>query len=160
MKDTENIRKEIKNERLVEALRYITDTIPDVIIGGSISFIARNLLTRDPNDIDIMVPMRGPSFSKSGIFELISEDVGSDTVTDINGELIRRTSLKVKGVKVCVFELPAETLIAERLVYKGVVINCQIPAFGIVAKKVYSARNLKHSFDLAEIEKNMFQIVK
>jgi hypothetical protein len=138
------------NEKIIKALEHIYLLCPDVVVGGSISFIARGLLSRQPNDIDLFFPEYS-SLTRWGLFDCIIDEVGSDTTTDINGKEIQRTSLKIMGVKVCAFKVEDDHLKHEILEYNGVKIQAQFPQYGIIAKKIYSEKNDKHKKDLEEI---------
>jgi hypothetical protein len=138
-------------DKITLALKHICDKCPDAVIGGSISFIARGLLTREPNDIDLFFNEHS-SLTKNGLLDKCAiDELGSDTTTDINGKEIQRTSLKIMGVKVCAFKVDDEYLTNDTVQYNGVSIRAQHPHYGIVAKKIYAEKNDKHKKDLEEI---------
>lgn len=134
-------------KQISNALQHIYDSCPDAVVGGSISFIARGLLDRDPNDIDLFFNTHD-SLTRNGLLSCIIDELGSDTVTDINGVEIQRTSLKIMGVKVCAFKVDLDYLSHDIITYKGVKIRAQQPKYGIEAKKVYATKNDKHKKDL------------
>lgn len=133
--------------QISNALRHIYESCPDAVVGGSISFIARGLLDREPNDIDLFFRVYD-SLTRNGLLSCIIDDFGSDTTTDINGQIIQRTSLKIMGVKVCAFKVDLDYLSHDIITYKGVKIRAQQPYYGIEAKKIYATKNDKHKKDL------------
>lgn len=147
MKTPSPTPSQIKN-----ALEHIYQCCPDAVVGGSIAFIARGLLDREPNDIDLFFNIHD-SLTRNGLLACIIDELGSDTTTDINGQTIQRTSLKIMGVKVCAFKVDLDYLLFERITYNGVKIRAQLPSYGITAKKIYAEKNDKHKTDLLIIEK-------
>jgi hypothetical protein len=137
-------------EKITKALEHIYLLCPDAVVGGSISFISRGLLSRQPNDIDLFFPEYS-SLVNFGLLNCYVDEIGSDTTTDINGKEIQRTSLKIMGVKVCAFKVEDPYLKHDILEYNGVKIKAQFPQYGIVAKKIYAEKNDKHKKDLEEI---------
>lgn len=134
-------------QQISNALQHIYHSCPDAVVGGSISFIARGLLDREPNDIDLFFNTHD-SLTRNGLLSCFIDELGSDTVTDINGVEIQRTSLKIMGVKVCAFKVDLNYLSHDIITYKGVKIRAQKPEYGIEAKKVYATKNDKHKKDL------------
>ena len=108
--------------------------IPEVVFGGSISLKALGLLDREPNDIDIMIPLR---YDINDTIEAIAEDytTTSETTTDINGVLIKRLGFRLNGIKVCAFFV-AENSFSEVL-YDGIKIKVSSVNNTISAKKAY-----------------------
>jgi hypothetical protein len=133
--------------KITLALEHIYAECPTAVVGGSISFIARGLLDRQPHDIDLFFP-EYDSLSKNHLLNCVIDDLGSDTTTDINGKTIQRTSLKIMGVKVCAFKVEEPYLKYEVLEYNGIKIRAQLPEYGVVAKKIYAEKNDKHKKDL------------
>lgn len=143
-------------DKITSALKHICERCPDAVIGGSISFIARGLLTREPNDIDLFFS-ENSSLTRNGLLDECSVDeLGSDTTTDILGRQIQRTSLKIMGVKVCAFKVEDAFLLYDLIEYNGVSIRAQHPNYGLVAKNIYAEKNDKHKKDLEEIRKKYF----
>jgi len=133
-----------------EALEHIMRRCPDAVVGGSIAFIARGLLTREPADIDLFFHDY-VSLTKNGLFDCFIDEVGSDTVTNMDGNPIQRTSLKIMGVKVCAFKVENREMEHDVLMYNDIAIRAQKPEFGIAAKLIYQDKNGKHAKDLQEI---------
>jgi hypothetical protein len=133
-----------------EALQHIVHCCPDAVVGGSIAFIARGLLTREPADIDLFF-CDGDSLTKNGLFDCFIDEVGSDTVTNMDGNPIQRTSLKIMGIKVCAFKVENREMEHDELMYNDILIRAQKPEFGIAAKLIYQDKNGKHAQDLQEI---------
>ena len=139
--------KQSSLDNINKALLHITTESPSVVIGGSISFIARGLLDREPKDIDLFFT-EYVSLSKVGLLSCNIDEIGSDTVTDINGKEIQRTSMVIMGVKVCAFKVDADTLKHDIIEFNGITIKAQMPEYGIIAKKIYAEKNDKHKKDL------------
>lgn len=134
--------------KITLALKHICEKCPDAVVGGSIAFISRGLLDREPHDIDLFFNEHS-SLTKNGLLtDCIVDELGSDTTTDIEGKEIQRTSLKIMGVKVCAFKVGDSYLSHDVVVYDGVSIRAQRPEYGIVAKKIYAEKNDKHKKDL------------
>jgi hypothetical protein len=144
------MKKEENQEAIKLALKHIYNFCPNAVIGGSISFIARGLLDRDPNDIDLFFS-EYESLNRNGLLNCAIDEIGSDTVTDINVRKIQRTSLKIMGVKVCAFKVDDEYLNHEIMEYQCVKIRSQLPKYGIIAKTIYAEKNDKHKKDLEVI---------
>lgn len=147
-----------KKNSLTKALQHITKKCPSVVIGGSISFIERGLLDRDPKDIDLFFADYD-SLNKVGLLSCDIAEIGSDTITDVNGKDIQRTSMKIMGVNVCCFKVDVDFLKHDVIDYNGVSINAQNPEYGIMAKKIYAQKNDKHKDDL-EIILSRYLLVK
>lgn len=139
-------------ELLLKALKEISEKCPKAVIGGSISFISRGILDREPNDIDVFLGVHD-SLTKVGFINCDISSIGSDTTTDINGEEIQRTAMVIHGVNVCVFKVKDEYLQFDEILYEGVLIKSQKPFYGIEAKKIYATKNDKHKEDLEKILK-------
>ena len=139
------------SQDILKSLKLIVSEYPDAIVGGSISFISRGLLHRDPHDIDIFLPDTQKSFM--GIFEMADPEsnIGSETTTDVDGHPIPRLSMTVEGVNVCIFKVPSYMLEYDLIEWMGIRFKSQTPKYGILAKKVYSERNKKHMDDLNHI---------
>jgi hypothetical protein len=145
-------------EDFLKTLKDIAENCPKAIIGGSVCFVSRSLLDREPYDIDILISVN-ESINSIGIKNFESSVIGSDSVTDINGELIQRTSIKINGINVCVFKVNDNYLDYDEVLYEGILIKSQNPYYGIEAKKIYSKfNNPKHNDDLNEIIKNFNKI--
>jgi hypothetical protein len=139
--------KQSSVDLLNKALFHITTNAPTVVIGGRISFIARGLLDRNPKDIDLFFG-EYCSLNKVGLLSCNIDEIGSDTITDINGKEIQRTSMKIMGVNVCCFKVDLDFLKYDKIKYNGIEINAQNPEYGIIAKKIYAQKNDKHKRDL------------
>jgi hypothetical protein len=137
-------------EALLKTLKEVSDNCPTAVIGGSIAFISRGMLSREPKDIDVFLGYND-SMTRVGIMDCNISQIGSDTVTDINGEEIQRTAIKINGINVCVFKVKDEYLQFDEVLYEGLSIKAQKPLYGIEAKKVYAKKNKKHEKDLEEI---------
>lgn len=144
----------MERKEIVTALQTIIFHNPDIVIGGSIGFIARGILHRDPGDIDLFVD-RGSEVVKMIEIANLSQEIGSETTTDIYGERIARVSFKIGKVKVCVFKVPPYMLESEKCEWEGLQFNAQSLDYGIIAKTEYGKRNDKHLKDLETI----FQII-
>jgi hypothetical protein len=152
---TYKTKEKPNKDDLLKTLKRITEIYPNVVIGGSISFISRGLLDREPNDIDILIGIHD-SISKIFLETFKVSDVGSDTVTDINGDEIQRTSIKIDGVNVCVFRVKDNYLEFDNKLYEGIPIKSQKPYYGIEAKKVYVKKGYnKHNDDLIKMNEKL-----
>lgn len=128
----------------------------DPIFGGSIMFNAFGLLNRDPSDIDVFTCERPDIIkmqSDGWIFLGIPEKV--PYVWDIFGNPLTRYAFTKREVPVCVFVIPEEQhKWAHRYsAFLKLQIKCQLPIFGIEAKRQYFEEYgiLKHGEDLVEI---------
>jgi hypothetical protein len=142
--------KKPSKEELLKTLKEVSDKCPTAVIGGSITFISRGLLSREPNDIDIFLGLND-SLSKIGIMDCSISEIGSDTTTDIDGDIIQRTPMILNGVKVCIFKVKDKYLQFDEVLYEGILIKAQKPFYGLSAKAAYAEKNEKHLTDLKEI---------
>jgi hypothetical protein len=157
MNNLEN--KEILPDNILSVMLRIVFVYPDCLFGGSIALNGIGLISRPISDIDIFIVN-----SKSIPTSLISlgqesdGNVGSDTVTDINGVEIQRTAMKINDVKVCVFKVPEHELsfslvkfTRDGITYK---FKIQHVNHAINAKRAYlkTSQNPKHEIDLKSIE--------
>jgi hypothetical protein len=78
-------------------------------------------------------------------------EIGSDTTTDIDGDIIQRTPMILNGVKVCIFKVKDKYLQFDEVLYEGILIKAQKPFYGLSAKAAYAEKNEKHLTDLKEI---------
>lgn len=144
--------KKVKKEKptkesLLKTLKEITEKCPQAVIGGSIAFISRGILDREPNDIDVFLGLND-SLTRVGMMDCDISDIGSDTTTDINGEKIQRTAMTIYGVNVCVFKVKEEYLQHDETMYEGNLIKAQKPFYGIEAKKIYATKNDKRELPI------------
>jgi len=150
-------RKEIIPENIGIALKLISTHCPTAVIGGSVALNAVGLLNREVHDIDIFIG-KHESLNKCGLQSISSfneEDELSSTVTNINGEEIQRTAIRINGIKCCVFKVNAKEL--EHSVNKLHDINVKIQSvnYALMAKIYYCEHNTygttKHLVDLTEV---------
>lgn len=153
---SESLENSIKDFTFAHLLRVLTSIFPDGVIGGSIMFDAFGLLNRRPNDIDFFVP------DTTEIPDYLSRyadnsRLGSETIIDINGEKIKRISLTVFDVPVCLFFVPLSQCRPINMSTRyNMTLPMQQPAYGIAAKKVYAAKSPKHAQDYEEIMSKFF----
>lgn len=126
------------------------------LFGGSIMFNAYGLLNRDPRDIDMFTchPPDVIKMQSDGWIYLRNPEKTS-YVYDIFGNRSIRYSFIKREVSVCVFVIPEEQHKWE-FRYSNLLklnIRCQLPIFGIEAKRQYFEKYgiLKHGEDLVEI---------
>jgi hypothetical protein len=146
-----NVRfmKKTENEIMLVLEKIIHDH-PQVVVGGSISLLARGFLNRPPGDIDLIVENYRGILNSKMLGE--SENVGSQNIDMIDGQKVTRMSIDVGGVQVCIFRVCNTMLASELLTYKGVTFKAQIPVYQIKAKQVYSLKGYeKHTTDLESI---------
>lgn len=141
-------------DEILAVLQKIIQKHPGVVVGGSISMLARGFLTRPPGDIDLIVEnFRGILGS-----EMVdrSKEFGSQIIDMIDGQKVTRMSIEVEGVQVCIFRVSPSMLESEILSYKGITFKAQIPVYQIKAKQVYSLKGYqKHTDDLESIFQKM-----
>ena len=150
-----NLEKGNVSPEILEAIDIIIKHIPNVVFGGSIALNAINLIDRPVKDIDLFF-IEGNSLGRNkegkNTFWHIPTDsdfkVESDTVTDMNGNPISRTSVKVKNVNVCCFKVSQEELQHSRVKFLGREICVQNVNYVLQAKQCYAHKNSKHKEDI------------
>ncbi len=146
-------------DNILSAIDIIVKNTPDVVFGGSIALSVMGLINRPVNDIDLFFPIDS-SLSKNNFLTYVS-DIGSDTVTDVNGNTIQRTSARIHDVKVCCFKVSNEELqCSTALLDNGCRINIQNVNYVIMAKRSYAKSNPKHQDDLKNIDHNIGELFK
>ncbi len=146
-------------DNILSAIDIIVKNTPDVVFGGSIALNVIGLIDRPVNDIDLFFPIN-TSLSKNNFLTYVS-DIGSDTVTDVNGNTIQRTSARINDVKVCCFKVSNEELqCSTALLTNGCRINIQNVNYAILAKRSYAKSNPKHQDDLKNIIHNIEKLFK
>ncbi len=157
MNNLEN--KDILSDDIFVAINMIIDSCPEVVFGGSIALNAVGLLNRKIGDIDVFVSHYS-SLAKNGFMSIPITDssfpIQSDTVTDINGKQIQRTSIKVNNIKVCCFKVDAQILEHTNFTFKNTTIKIQNVNHAIAAKVAYAKHNSKHKVDLYDISEVLF----
>jgi hypothetical protein len=149
--------KEILSSEIISVIDIIMECLPEAIFGGSIGLNAVGLLNRKINDIDLFLPIETSSYKllKGYNRDYNENEIFSETVTDIDGTLIKRTGLKINGIKVCCFQVKKEMLQHFVTEFLGRKIKIQNVNYAIQAKKLYSLKNDKHKKDLEEIQKDI-----
>lgn len=125
------------------------------IFGGSIMFNAYGLLSREPNDIDVFTCQYPYNLMSNNEWKRIDVSTTSPYVYDIFGVPLKRYAFTRNDVHICVFVIPEEQHKHE-IKYSPFLqrfINCQLPMFGIEAKRQYFENYgiIKHGEDLVEI---------
>lgn len=150
-----NLEKGNVSPEILEAIDIIIKHIPNVVFGGSIALNAINLIDRPVKDIDLFfLENDSLGFNKEGkdTFWSISTNeefkIESDTVTDMNGNPISRTSVKIKNVNVCCFKVSQEELQHSKVKFLGREICVQNVNYVLQAKKCYAHKNSKHKEDI------------
>ena len=145
--------EEILSKEILNAIDLIIEQMPHAVFGGSIALNAVGLLNRQVKDIDLFISEK-ESFSASGFLNIEQKnDSFSETVTDTNGRLIKRTGGLVAGVKTCCFQVSDEELQHSEIEILGRKIRIQNVNFAIMAKMSYADRSGKHKADLEQINK-------
>lgn len=134
-----------------KAVMYILENIPDAVFGGSIALKAMGLLNRDPHDIDLFFH-RNTLLTKNKFIGVGVAEIGSESVTDVNGDPVQRTSITILGVKTCAFKVRNEELYHSVVTYKGLPMRIQHANHAINAKRTYKDTTGKHKADLQEVE--------
>jgi|694.fasta_scaffold00478_67 hypothetical protein len=152
-----NLEKEGNvSSEILGAIDLIIKHMPHAIFGGSIALNAINLIDRPVKDIDLFF-IKGDSLDycrgrESGFWKMFTENgdttVESDTVTDMNGEPIQRTSVKIKGVNTCCFKVSQEELQHSKVKFLGREICIQNVNYVLQAKQCYAEKNPKHKEDI------------
>ena len=133
MNNLEN--KDILSDEILEAIDIIIKNTPNAVFGGSIALNAVGLLSRKIKDIDIFFPI-GESLNLNNFLNYVDE-IGSDTVTNVNGDEIQRTSAKIKNVKVCCFKVNEKETQHSEFTFLGRTIKIQNVNYCIQAKLSY-----------------------
>lgn len=143
-------------------LRVLISYFPNGVVGGSIMFQAHRLLSRKPKDIDFFLPDN--TEIPDWLSRYADSGIGSETITDINGEKIKRVGFKVEEIPICLFLVPPDQCksISCYSDFFKMHLPTQYPIYGINAKKVYAqtTSGLKHKQDYDEIMSNMFPKTK
>jgi hypothetical protein len=146
---------EILSEEIISAIDLIITQVPDAVFGGSIALNGVGLLNRKISDIDVFFHF-GQSLSKNGFMQIPTTEILSDTITDVNGNSIQRTGLKINGVKVCAFKVSSEELNCSTITFTrdniARKINIQNVNYAIQAKMAYSSKTQKHKDDLNSMD--------
>jgi hypothetical protein len=164
----------LNKQHLEELLLKVTHFMPIAIIGGSLMLQTRGLISREPNDVDLIVPNY---FAFTKFLERLPEievghtgdDALSNTCEDVFGNKIQRIGCRYKSIKICVFKVPSEQFrydCKNIFIMKDIQIRVQRPMFTIEAKRLYvkdhflkstvaSPYILKHIHDLKEIARSM-----
>jgi hypothetical protein len=152
------MNKNLENNNILsdDTLLVIENLIkvePTIVFGGSIALNAVGLINRPIKDIDIFKPLNSsltPIITQ--LQTTIETTIGSDTVTDVNGNHIQRTSLKINNINCCCFKVSDEELQHSKYRFnrngKEYSINIQNINYAILAKQSYSKRNPKHKLDI------------
>ena len=139
MNNLEN--KEILSDEILSAIDKILVHVPEIVFGGSVALSAVGLLNRKINDIDLFVDKFGGVTRKLGeLLTSINADLGSDTVTDVNGAKVERLSFKIGNVKICVFRVDKEVLQYTTFEFARRKINIQNCNYAVAAKIAYSKK--------------------
>jgi len=104
-----------------KAIDYILKNCPSAVFGGSIALTAVGLLNREVGDIDLFF-QEGDSLTRNGFLKgepTMNPNIGSDTITDVNGKQIQRTSVEVHGIKTCCFKIPFEQWQYSEILFNG-----------------------------------------
>ncbi len=154
MNNLEN--KEILSDDIIAAMDFIMEKVPNAIFGGSIALNAVGLLNRKVSDIDIFVQERVQNhldrLIKVSNKEVVEDGLFSDVV-DINGNIVERLGLQIKGIKVCCFKVPSDYVQHSSFEINGRKIKIQNVNYAILAKQQYSVKGVqKHINDLKEID--------
>lgn len=156
MNNLEN--KEILSEDIIEAIDIILLNTPNAVFGGSIALCAVGLLKRKIHDIDLFFPL-GESLELNNFVHYVDE-IGSDTVTNVNGIDIQRTSAKIKDVKVCCFKVNEFETQHSLFTFLGRTIKIQNVNYAIQAKLAYINNSVKSTqSDFEEFLKDKLEIV-
>ncbi len=142
---------------VLQAMKAIVDTVPDVVFGGSIALVMVGLINRPVKDIDLFLP-HGTSLTKNKLLTIEKSDITSETVTNTNGKEIQRTGFVINGVKCCVFKVDDEELQHSLHWIDGTRIRCQNVNYAIMAKRSYADRSGKHKEDLNVIDQTLTEI--
>ena len=144
MNNLEN--KEILSDEILSVIDKIIVHVPEIIFGGSITLTAVGLLNRKINDIDLFVnKLCGVTSGLGNLLTSINAELGSDTVTDVNGEKVERLSFKIGNVKVCVFRVNKDVLQHSTFEFSRRSINIQNCNYAVAAKIAYSKKRDEHN---------------
>lgn len=151
--------KDILSDELLSVMDKLIIQLPHIVFGGSIALNAVGLLNRKINDIDIFVTNK-QTLSNAGFLDFIRKeteinDEVSETTTDVNGILIRRTGFKINNVKICIFQVDDEQLQHSVHTVYGRKLKIQNINYAIMAKRAYADKTNKHKNDLNQIQKTL-----
>jgi hypothetical protein len=153
--------KDILSDEQLTIIDKLLFSCPHIVFGGSIALNAVGLIKRKINDIDVFLTNKEAISKSSEILkfihhecELNTNDV-SESSTDVNGNLIRRTGFKYNNVKICVFQVDELELQHSIITVHGRKLRIQNVNHAINAKRAYADKTNKHKDDLTEINKNL-----
>ena len=145
-----------------KAIDYILKNCPSAVFGGSIALTAVGLLNREVGDIDLFF-QEGDSLTRNGFLKgepTMNPNIGSDTITDVNGKQIQRTSVEVHGIKTCCFKIPFEQWQYSEILFNGRRMKIQNVNYAIAAKFAWQERNEKHKEDIEQIKRLIESVTK
>jgi len=161
--------KDILSDEILFAIDELLKRSKDIVFGGSIALNAVGVIDRPIHDIDIMTD-KGSSLSRYNLMEFVcaTKDVTeiSETVTDVNGELVVRVGAKIftpmaKEVSMCIFKLNKVNY--SEFKFSGRTIKIQNINDAILAKRCYSQKNVssagKHLHDVKQFEESINDIL-
>ena len=93
----------ILSDDILLVIENLIKVEPTIVFGGSIALNAVGLINRPIKDVDMFKPLNSsltPIITQ--LQTTIETTIGSDTVTDVNGNHIQRTSLKINNINCCI----------------------------------------------------------
>jgi hypothetical protein len=137
----------------------------DPIIGGSFGLYYNDLLSREPNDLDVFIPntVNYEQYLNIPGLEVVEGQKGSLQESDAFGNHITRIGLKYRylgvDISVCMFMVPKEQMKYTRTFIQphtgaAYTVRLQLPMVAIESKRQYAEKynvNPKHAKDLFEI---------
>jgi hypothetical protein len=142
----------ILSNKIIEAIDIILKNTPNAVFGGSIALCAVGLLNRRINDIDLFFSI-GESLSLNNFLTYVDE-IGSDTVTNVNGDEIQRTSAKIKNIKICCFKVSEAETQHSLFSFLGRTIKIQNVNYAIQAKLAYINNSKKNKILVSPTNNN------
>jgi hypothetical protein len=149
--------KEILNEKVLEGIDKLLALSKEIVFGGSIALNAVGVIDRSIKDIDLMTS-KHKSLNYYNLMQLVcpTEDVKeiSETVTDVNGEMVIRVGAKIGDINICIFKIDKVNF--SEFKFSGRTIKIQNINDAILAKRCYAQKNVssagKHLNDVKQFE--------
>ena len=154
-------KQEILSQNIVSTIDIIISKYPNIVFGGSVVLNALGIIQRPIKDLDLFI--KACEYSDvTNVFNNLSGNITripSETITDVNGDLISRFGWRINGTDVCIFLMPESkegSLQSTPFEFLGRSIQIQNVNEAILAKKAYSKMDKpscdKHREDMKNVE--------
>lgn len=152
----------IVSDGIYMTMKAIARLMPHAHFGGSISLVAHGLINRKVSDIDIVVPIdtQIPSEFLNAQHD-VDNEIGSDTVREIDGTEIRRVGIKLYGIKICVFKVELSKIYGTVMKVKRHgsdffdSFKIQDVNTTLYYKNLFSSSNPKHKKDMDDVRSRL-----